>query len=195
MVYKTREKLIEVARQLFVHKGVENTTMNDIASASEKGRRTIYTYFKNKKELYDAIIESDSDKMVEDLRAIVKSDLSPVDKLRNFLQLRLDQGITLGSSTFTIKSLITFDRRRTERIRQLVSDKQSAMFKAIIDEGIDTGVFLPARCNLVLGFLSHVIQAIDTSEIDPERRDEYKTSTDTLVEFIVTDLSQHKSNN
>ena len=51
MVTKTRDKLIEVARQLFVHKGIENTTMNDIANASDKGRRTIYTYFKNKKEI------------------------------------------------------------------------------------------------------------------------------------------------
>ena len=54
MVTKTRDKLIEVARQLFVHKGIENTTMNDIANASDKGRRTIYTYFKNKKEIYNA---------------------------------------------------------------------------------------------------------------------------------------------
>ncbi|MDE5871411.1 MAG: TetR family transcriptional regulator, partial [Muribaculaceae bacterium] len=28
---KTRERFIEVARQLFARKGVENTTMNDIA--------------------------------------------------------------------------------------------------------------------------------------------------------------------
>ena len=45
MVLKTRERLIEVARQLFTNKGIENTTMNDIANASDKGRRTIYTYF------------------------------------------------------------------------------------------------------------------------------------------------------
>ena len=31
MVIKTREKLIDVARQLFAIKGIENTTMNDIA--------------------------------------------------------------------------------------------------------------------------------------------------------------------
>ena len=43
MVKKTRDKFIEVARQLFARKGVENTTMHDIASASDKGRRTIYT--------------------------------------------------------------------------------------------------------------------------------------------------------
>lgn len=32
----TRDKLIDIARQLFAHKGIENTTMNDIAIAAEK---------------------------------------------------------------------------------------------------------------------------------------------------------------
>ena len=64
MVVKTREKLIEVARQLFAYKGIENTTMNDIANASDKGRRTIYTYFKNKKEIYNAVIEQESEKLI-----------------------------------------------------------------------------------------------------------------------------------
>ena len=58
MALKTRDKLIEVARQLFAHKGVENTTMLDIANASEKGRRTIYTYFKNKREIHQAVTVS-----------------------------------------------------------------------------------------------------------------------------------------
>jgi AcrR family transcriptional regulator len=58
MVLKTRDKLIEVARQLFATKGEENTTMNDIAVASEKGRRTIYTYFKNKREILNAVVKT-----------------------------------------------------------------------------------------------------------------------------------------
>jgi AcrR family transcriptional regulator len=47
-VQKTRAKLVDVARQLFAKKGVEETTMNDIAVASKKGRRTLYTYFKSR---------------------------------------------------------------------------------------------------------------------------------------------------
>ena len=39
-VSKTRAKLVDVARQLFAKKGVDDTTMNDIAVASKKGRRT-----------------------------------------------------------------------------------------------------------------------------------------------------------
>ena len=47
-VSKTRQKLVDVARQLFAKNGIANTTMNDIAVASGKGRRTLYTYFSRK---------------------------------------------------------------------------------------------------------------------------------------------------
>ncbi len=73
MALKTRDKLIEVARQLFAHKGVENTTMLDIANASEKGRRTIYTYFKNKREIHQAVIERESEQIVSRQRQILES--------------------------------------------------------------------------------------------------------------------------
>lgn len=59
-VLKTRAKLVDVARQLFAKKGVEDTTMNDIAQASKKGRRTLYTYFKSKEQIYMAVVESET---------------------------------------------------------------------------------------------------------------------------------------
>ena len=58
-ISKTRQKLVDVARQLFAKNGLENTTMNDIAQASGKGRRTLYTYFKSKEDIYFAVIESE----------------------------------------------------------------------------------------------------------------------------------------
>ena len=90
MVVKTREKLIEVARQLFAHKGVENTTMNDIAAASDKGRRTIYTYFKNKREIFNAVIERESNQLVERLVEVERSDLSPEMKVKEFILRRIE---------------------------------------------------------------------------------------------------------
>ena len=82
MVSKTREKFIEVARQLFARKGIENTTMNDIASASDKGRRTIYTYFKSKRDIFNAVIERETDKLLESLRQIADMPGNPEEKLR-----------------------------------------------------------------------------------------------------------------
>ena len=65
-VSKTKAKLVDVARQLFAKMGVENTTMNDIALASKKGRRTLYTYFKSKEDIYMAVVESELDSFGHD---------------------------------------------------------------------------------------------------------------------------------
>lgn len=195
MVYKTREKLIEVARQLFVYKGLENTTMNDIANASEKGRRTIYTYFRNKKEIYDAIIEDDSEKMVTALKTIAYSDLPSDEKLRDFLKLRLEQGLALRSSSFSLKSLLKFDRRRTERIRMLVYDKQSVMFRDILNEGMRNGIFDSERCSLMERFTDTVIQALDLAEIDSDRREECRAANDVFVDFLVSDITSPQTVN
>ena len=55
-ISKTRQRLIDVARELFATKGIEATTMNDIAALSGRGRRTLYTYFRNKEELFVFIV-------------------------------------------------------------------------------------------------------------------------------------------
>ena len=50
-ISKTRQKLITVARELFAKQGFDGITMNDIAQASQKGRRTMYTYFSSKEDI------------------------------------------------------------------------------------------------------------------------------------------------
>ena len=88
-VSKTRERLVEVARQLFARSGVENTTMNDIAQASSKGRRTLYTYFKNKDEIYQAVVESEIDKLNKMLMEVASKDLPADEKLITYIYSRL----------------------------------------------------------------------------------------------------------
>ena len=90
MVMKTRDKFIEVARQLFARKGVENTTMNDIASASDKGRRTIYTYFKSKRDIFNAVIESETDQLLNKLCHIVARPVPPDIKLVEYIECRFE---------------------------------------------------------------------------------------------------------
>ncbi len=123
MVVKTREKLIEVARQLFAHKGVENTTMNDIAAASDKGRRTIYTYFKNKREIFNAVIERESNQLVEKLIAVKLSDLSPEEKIREFIKRRFELMAPTAPRHEMLRSFFGRDLKRIERIKRLATAK------------------------------------------------------------------------
>ena len=72
-IVKTKDLMIEVARQLFARVGFTNTTMNDIADASKKGRRTLYTYFRNKDEIFHAVIERELERLWHDLELIRRS--------------------------------------------------------------------------------------------------------------------------
>ena len=89
-VSKTKAKLVDVARQLFAKMGVENTTMNDIALASKKGRRTLYTYFKSKDEIYLAVVESELDILSDMMKRVAEKNISPDEKLLEMIYTRLD---------------------------------------------------------------------------------------------------------
>ncbi|MBE6318056.1 MAG: TetR family transcriptional regulator [Bacteroidales bacterium] len=166
MVIKTREKLIEVARQLFAYKGIENTTMNDIANASEKGRRTIYTYFKNKKEIYNAVIEQESELSVSKLREIITLNITPVEKLRRFLEVRFDiiKDSNLGQND-PLRRFIMRDIKRVEKIRRLALEKEREILNAIIEEGILFGFFDKNQCENFESLRLMVVQGVDFSYI------------------------------
>lgn len=141
MVSKTREKFIEVARQLFARKGVENTTMNDIASASSKGRRTIYTYFKSKTEIFNAVIETESDKILSRLRLILSKPVSPEEKLRDYIATRFDAMKEIVGRNGSLRAGFFRDVRKVERAQRLIAAKEVALLSEILREGVDSGVF------------------------------------------------------
>ena len=80
-ISKTRHVLVDVARQLFAKNGVERTTMNDIAIASGKGRRTLYTYFNSKEEIYAAVIESELERLSDKLDEVAEKKMRPQEKI------------------------------------------------------------------------------------------------------------------
>ena len=141
MVKKTRDRFIEVARSLFARKGVENTTMNDIAAASDKGRRTIYTYFKSKREIFNAVIESESDDLLQNLSAIVSKPISPEQKLREYVSTRMETMRQIVSRNGSLRAGSFRDVRKVDRARAVISRKEIKMLMRILHEGVVLGIF------------------------------------------------------
>lgn len=141
MVKKTRDRFIEVARSLFARKGVENTTMNDIAAASDKGRRTIYTYFKSKREIFNAVIETESDDLLKNLSAIVAKPISPEQKLREYVSTRMETMREIVSRNGSLRAGFFRDVRKVDRARTVISKNEIKLLMRILHEGVVLGVF------------------------------------------------------
>ena len=151
---KTREILVDVARQLFAKSGVENTTMNDIAVASQKGRRTLYTYFKNKNEIYRAVIETELQHLLQRLTNMANKDLPPEEKLMGYITTRLDAIKETVIRNGSLRAEFFRDIWKVEQARKNIDLQEVELLKKILQEGINTGVFrifnvtffLPASC-------------------------------------------------
>ena len=133
--------LVDVARQLFARMGVDNTTMNDIAQASKKGRRTLYTYFKNKNEIYLAVIESELGQLYETLRKVAIKDMPADDKLVTFIYARLDAIKTIVYRNGTLRATFFRDIWRVENVRKKFDISETKLIQGILEEGVKSGLF------------------------------------------------------
>lgn len=172
MVMKTRDKFIEVARQLFARKGVENTTMNDIASASEKGRRTIYTYFKSKRDIFNAVIESETDQLLNRLRLIVARPVSPEEKLVEYVDARFEAMREIVSRNGSLRAGFFRDVRKVDRARKIITRKETAMLRDILQEGVEQGVFDIPNLNQMAVIVTQAIHGLDVPYIRDNLSDE-----------------------
>ena len=139
-VSKTKAKLVDVARQLFAKMGVENTTMNDIALASKKGRRTLYTYFKSKDEIYLAVVESELDILSDMMKRVAEKNISPDEKLLEMIYTRLDAVKEVVYRNGTLRAYFFRDIWRVEKVRKKFDAKEVQLFKAVLLEGQAKGV-------------------------------------------------------
>nr|WP_136251403.1 TetR/AcrR family transcriptional regulator [Ningiella ruwaisensis] len=53
-----RKQILESAGELFLSHGYERTSMEMVAKSSDVSKQTVYSHFKNKDALYNAVIES-----------------------------------------------------------------------------------------------------------------------------------------
>ena len=51
-----KNRIVDIAQEIFFKKGFENATMEDIASAAGYNQRTVYLYFKDKQDLFLAVV-------------------------------------------------------------------------------------------------------------------------------------------
>lgn len=66
----TRDRLLDAAELVFSEKGVSRTSLNDIAEAAGASRGAIYWHFKNKADLFNAMMDRTTLPMEDSLQQI-----------------------------------------------------------------------------------------------------------------------------
>lgn len=69
-----RDNILSAAKELFELKGVEKTTMDDIAELADYSKSTIYVYFKSKEDIYNSIVREYLDVLTSELELCMGDD-------------------------------------------------------------------------------------------------------------------------
>lgn len=160
-ISKTRQKLIDIARQLFAKRGVANTTMNDIAVASGKGRRTLYTYFNSKEEVYSAVIESELERLSDKLDEVAAMKMRPLDKVIELIYTHLSMIRETVVRNGNLRAEFFRNIWMVEKVRKKFDDYEIDLFCKVYQNGKADGEFDIDDVNLVADITHYCIKGLE----------------------------------
>jgi len=145
----TDAEIVEAATRIFREKGYHAASMRDIAGAVGLLKGSLYHHISSKQELLFEIFETGMQAAITTLEDVACSNLPPADKLRlaitrhiEFITGNLDQATVF---VMEARALNPTQRRRVIAQR----DRFDRLFRGIIQEGIEAGVFRPVDTTVV----------------------------------------------
>ncbi len=164
-ITKTRQKLVDVARQLFAKNGLENTTMNDIAVASGRGRRTLYTYFKSKEEVYYAVIESELERLSDKMDEVAAKDTRPQDKVIELIYTHLNMIKETVVRNGNLRAEFFRNIWMVEKVRKNFDEDEIDLFRKVYADGKASGEFDIDNIDLVADITHYCIKGLEVPYI------------------------------
>ena len=164
-ISKTRQTLVDVARQLFAKKGIENTTMNDIAVASGKGRRTLYTYFKSKEDVYYAVIASELERLSDKLDEVAAKKIQPQDKIIELIYTHLSMIKETVVRNGNLRAEFFRNIWMVEKMRKNFDEDEIELFRKVYSEGKAEGEFDIDNVELVADITHYCIKGLEVPYI------------------------------
>lgn len=160
-ISKTRQMLVDVARQLFAKKGIANTTMNDIAVASGKGRRTLYTYFNRKEEIFSAVIESELERLSEKLDEVANKKIPPQEKIIELIYTHLSMIRETVVRNGNLRAEFFRNIWMVEKVRKNFDEYEIELFRKVYSDGKADGEFDIDNVDLVADITHYCIKGLE----------------------------------
>ncbi|HBE40213.1 MAG TPA: TetR family transcriptional regulator [Bacteroidales bacterium] len=136
-----RKRIIVTAGEIFRRYGFKKSSMDEIATALKMGKSSIYYYFASKEEIFKAVILYEANILRNELTTAIKSVESPIEKLRNYVFVRMKSFEKLSNYYNAIfdKNLNHFDF--IESVRVKYDREELAILRLILYHGARQKVF------------------------------------------------------
>lgn len=162
-----RSEFLEAASLLFQQYGLQKTTMEDIAKALGKGKSTLYYYFSNKDEVFQAVVLKEIDEVFNAVRSKVIEAQTAKEKLAAYAANNINE---IRGKTILYKLVCGELKGNLSKfmfkLREHFDLKEIEILKEILTFGVFSGEFT-AIGNKDINVLSHlIVSALRGIEVD-----------------------------
>ncbi len=164
-IKKTRQLLVDVARELFAKKGLESTTMNDIAAASGKGRRTLYTYFRSKDEIFYAVIEGELERLSEKMDEVANTRMPLDEKMVTLIYTHLYAIRETVARNGSLRAEFFRNIWMVEKARRKFDAEERQVFERVLQEGVDEGLFSVDKVRFLADIFHYSLKGLEVPHI------------------------------
>ncbi|NTD99919.1 TetR/AcrR family transcriptional regulator [Agrobacterium tumefaciens] len=127
-----RDEIITAAIGVFESYGFTRVSMQDISKAGKKGRTTLYYYFGNKTEVFDAVVEKLCLQIFDTCQAIIDPNASMSTNLENFYTKKLQEIKFLTKKYhLVLEDLKQQPELAAAKTRVLLEEEGSVVYKMI----------------------------------------------------------------
>jgi AcrR family transcriptional regulator len=136
-----KQQIVAAAAEIFGKHGFKKTNIEDIAKACRRGQSSFYYYFKNKEDVFRAVIEKEFNTLMSDLRETISSTSDPQQKLRLYLSSRMHKIKSVSNFYDTLKNDFFDSIPFVEEMRKDYDRQEFQLISSILDEGKSRNIF------------------------------------------------------
>lgn len=154
---KRKQELLNIAYQMFIQKGYEETSIDEIIAEAHIAKGTYYYHFPSKEATLEAVIDMMINNEVQRAQEIMSAPISVPQKLIGVItSLRPEQNESNIADALNKKENIIMH----EKISRRIVDEAVPLLAEVVSEGIRQGMFtcdyIEERVRMILIMSQHL---------------------------------------
>lgn len=164
---KRKLELLKIAYEMFISKGYENTSVDEIIEMAGIAKGTFYYHFKSKEQLLEEVIDMMLDEQTEKAGRILEAQIPIPQKLVGIIaSFRTDEEEETIKAALHAPENIVMHQKTEKKLRERLVPILSDLTRQGISEGIFSCDDIPERVKIIVILANELFDTDDFTDSD-----------------------------